>query len=87
MPGQPVLLRYGPKVVLEQVVTNAAGEVEKVLVKAVPEWEQKIKGVIHWVSKEHSIPAKVNQYSQLLTVENVAFTAKKEGKDWLEYFN
>lgn len=87
MPGQPVILRYGPKIILERVVTNAAGEVEKVLVKAVPEYAEKIKGVIHWVSKDHSIPAKVNQYSQLLTVENVANTSKKEGKDWLEYFN
>ena len=87
MPGQPVMLRYGPKVMLEQVVTNASGEVEKVLVKAVPEYAEKIKGILHWVSKDHSVPARVNQYSQLLTVENVANTAKKEGKDWLEYFN
>lgn len=87
MPGQPVLLRYGPKIQLERVITNAAGEVQKVLVKAVPEYDQKIKGVIHWVSKENSVPAKVNQYSQLLTVEDVANTSKKEGKDWLEYFN
>ena len=60
MPGQPVLLRYGPKIMLEEVVKNAAGEVEKVLVKAVPEYDQKIKGVIHWVSKDHSIAARVN---------------------------
>ena len=63
MPGQPVLLRYGPKIQLEEVVTNAAGEVLKVLVKAVPEYDQKIKGVIHWVSKDHSISARVNQYT------------------------
>ena len=87
MPGQPVMIRYGPKILLEKVVTNAAGEVVKVLVKAVPEYAEKIKGVIHWVSKEHSVSARVNQYSQLLTVENVGFTAKKEGKDWLSYFN
>ena len=54
------MLRYGPKIQLERVITNAAGEVQKVLVKAVPEYDQKIKGVIHWVSKENSVPAKVN---------------------------
>ena len=54
------MLRYGPKIMLEEVVKNAAGEVEKVLVKAVPEYDQKIKGVIHWVSKDHSIAARVN---------------------------
>jgi len=43
--------------------------------------------VIHWVSKEHSVQARVNQFANLLTVENVANIAKKENKDWLEYFN
>lgn len=36
MPGQVVCLRYGPFVQMEEVVKNAAGEVEKVRVKVVP---------------------------------------------------
>ena len=35
MPGQPVCLRYGPFVKMEDVVTNAAGEVVKVRVRAI----------------------------------------------------
>ena len=71
MPGQPVCLRYGPFVKMEDVVTNAAGDVVKVRVRAIPQPAEKVKGVIHWVSKNNSIPAIVNQYSNLLTVENV----------------
>ena len=29
----------------------------------------------------------MNEYDRLLTVEDVAKTSKKEGKDWLEYYN
>lgn len=89
MPGQVVCLRYGPFVELVEVVKDASGSVEKVKVKVRPaeSLEKKPKGVIHWVSKEHSIPAIVNQFSQLMTVENVGETAKKEKKPWTSYFN
>ena len=82
MPGQAVCLRYGPFVVLEEVVSE-----NKVRVKVLPNYAEKVKGVIHWVSKENSIPAIVNQYAPLLTVENVAEQAKKDGRDWLTYIN
>jgi hypothetical protein len=55
MPGQAVCLRYGPFVVLEEVVSE-----NKVRVKVLPNYAEKVKGVIHWVSKENSIPAIVN---------------------------
>ena len=87
MPGQVVCLRYGPFVKMEEIVKNAAGDVEKVRVKVLPGYSEKVKGVIHWVSKEHSIEAIVNQYSNLLTVENVGEASKKSGKPWTDYFN
>jgi len=60
MPDQVVCLRYGPFVKMEEVVKNAAGEVEKVRVSAVANPPAKVKGVIHWVSKDHSTRAIIN---------------------------
>lgn len=82
MPGQVVCLRYGPFVQLEEIVND-----NKVRVKVINNHTEKVKGVIHWVSKEHSVPCIVNQYANLLTVENVAEVSKKEGRPWTDYFN
>ena len=68
-------------------MTNASGEVEKVRVITIPKPAEKVKGVIHWVSKDNSIPAIVNQYSNLLTVENVGEQSKKDKRPWISYFN
>ena len=43
--------------------------------------------MIHWVSKDNSVPAIVNQYSNLLTVENVGEQSKKDKREWISYFN
>lgn len=86
--GQEVLLMQGPVVTLEEVVHGADGEVERIKVKAMIDFAGKTpKGVIQWVSEKHSLACHVNLYDKLLTVEDVAATSKKEGKDWLEYFN
>lgn len=53
MPGQTVCLRYGPHVRMLEVVREN-GLVSKVLVEQVTP-DKKVKGVIHWVSKEHSL--------------------------------
>lgn len=62
MKGQVVCLRYGPFIMMEEIVKRADGSIEKVRVKAIPSesLEKKVKGVIHWVSKEHAVPAIVN---------------------------
>ena len=87
MPEQVVCLRYGSFVVMESVEKDAAGNVTKVNVRAIKNHDKKVKGVIHWVSVDHSTECIVNEYDVLLLVEDVVSTAKKEGKDWLEYFN
>ena len=69
------------------MVKNADGSVQKVLVKVITNVEKKVKGVIHWVSKEHAVSAIVNQYANLLTCENVAEQSKKDGRPWTSYFN
>ena len=87
MPGQVVCLRYGPFVQMEEVVKGADGSVEKVKVRVVPMPEKKVKGVIQWVAKEHSIEAVVNQYSTLFTVENVIQEASNKNCNFTDFFN
>ena len=87
MPDQVVCLRYGPFVVLESVEKDASGNITKINVKALKDYDKKVKGVIHWVSVERSVECIVNEYDVLLNVEDVVSVSKKEGKDWLEYFN
>jgi len=58
-----------------------------VKVRQVPQPTDKVKGVIQWVAKAHSVPAVVNLYNPLMTVEDVNTDAKKNNVDWLTYFN
>jgi len=82
-PDQPVMLRYGPIVKLVGIEKNADGSTNHVKVEVLPEYKEKIKGVIHWVSKEHSSSIQANLYSVHFKVENVA----KEGDKWLDAIN
>lgn len=86
MPDQIVCLRYGPFVKMQKVVKEG-GKVTKVLVEVVDKPEGKVKGVIHWVSKEHSVPCVINQYNVLFTVEDVIGESSKQNKDYLEFLN
>ena len=49
--------------------------------RIVKDFEGKLKGYIHWVSKEHSINAEVRLYNYLFTVPELP----KEG--WIEKIN
>lgn len=60
MPGQIVCLRYGPFVRLTEIVKGTDGKIIKVLVEEIAKPDGKVKGVIHWVSKDHSISCRVN---------------------------
>jgi glutaminyl-tRNA synthetase len=85
MPGQTVCLRYGPHVRMLEVVREN-GLVSKVLVEQVTP-DKKVKGVIHWVSKEHSLTCQVNQYNVLLTEEDVIGAAIKANCDFTKFVN
>lgn len=84
MPGQIVCLRYGPFVRMLDVV-KSEGVITKVLVEVVP--ETKVKGVIHWVSKEHSLPCHMNQYNVLLNEEDALAAAAKQKCDFTKFVN
>jgi len=51
---------------------------------------RKVKGVIHWVSEQYSIPAEVRLYERLFAVENPEDEAKKNDNDdshFLDFLN
>jgi glutaminyl-tRNA synthetase len=74
-PQQPVFLKYGPIVELVEIVKNDDGSLNHVKVKILPNYAQKLKGYIHWVSKDHSVDAIVRLYNYL-------FKVKEVGDDW-----
>jgi len=49
-----------------------------------PESNRKVKGTLHWVSVEHSIPAEVRLYDRLFMVEN---PGEEKDKDFRELLN
>jgi len=76
------MLRYASVIKLEEVVEGANGEIEIVKVKLV-KTEEKPKGVIQWVSKDHAVDAEVRLINLLFTIEEPM--SKKD--KWNEYIN
>ena len=48
-----------------------------------PESNRKVKGTLHWVSVEHSIPAEVRLYDRLFTIENPGESKDADFRDLL----
>ncbi|MDR2968483.1 MAG: glutamine--tRNA ligase/YqeY domain fusion protein [Tannerellaceae bacterium] len=70
---------------------NANGEVEEIYAEYDPETKsgmpdsgRKVKGTLHWVSVEHSLPAEVRLYDRLFMVEN---PSEEKDKDFKELLN
>ena len=88
-PGREVRLRYGYVIKCEDVIKNEQGEVVELrctcdfetLGGSTPDG-RKVRGIIHWVSAEHAVPAEVRLYDRLFTIENPA-----EVEDYVEYVN
>lgn len=68
---QPVCLKYGPVVKLLQVIKGPNGDVDHVKVQILKDFNQKLKGYIHWVSQDHSEEAVVRLYNYLFTGQEV----------------
>ncbi|HTV90040.1 MAG TPA: glutamine--tRNA ligase/YqeY domain fusion protein [Stellaceae bacterium] len=73
-PGREVRLRYGYFVTCRAAVTDAAGNVIELRCTYDPATKggnapdgRKVRGTIHWVSAEHSVPAAVRLYEPLFT--------------------
>ena len=80
---QPVCLKYGPVIKLVSIVMKEDGSIDHAKVEILPDYDQKLKGYIHWVSKENSITATANLYSVLFTIEDI----NKVGDKWADYID
>lgn len=73
-PGGEVRLRYSYVIKCDEVIKNAAGAVVELRCSIDPATlgqnpvGRKVKGVIHWISAEHAVPAEVRLYERLFTV-------------------
>jgi glutaminyl-tRNA synthetase len=89
--GREVRFRWAYFLTCHDVVKDAAGEIVEIHCTYDPETKggdspdgRKVKGTIHWVSAEKSIPAEIRLYDRLFTVE------KPDGdkdKDFNEFLN
>ncbi len=77
--GKEVRLRNAYVIKAERVEKDAAGEITAIFCTYDPETlskdpadGRKVKGVIHWVSAAHALPAEVRLYDRLFSVANPA---------------
>lgn len=88
--GREVRLRNSYVIKCEEVIKNEQGEVVELLCTYDPETlgknpeGRKVKGVIHWVSEEHAVPAEVRLYENLFTDPN---PDGKKDVNFLEHIN
>ncbi len=91
-PGQEVRLKFAYYVTCTGVKKDAAGNVTELTCTYDPStrggWSQdgrKVKGTIHWVSAERSIPAEIRLYEHLFTKESPDDIP--EGMDYRDFIN
>lgn len=77
-PGQMVRLKSGFIIKCDDFVKDAAGNVTELRCTYFPESRSgsdtsglQVKGVIHWVSAQHAIPAEVRLYDRLFVTEDM----------------
>ena len=78
-PGREVRLRYAYYVTCTDVIKDQQGNVTELRCSYDPESRggkspdgRKVKGTIHWVSKQHALPVQVNLYDRLFNTPNPA---------------
>ena len=91
-PGGEVRLRYGYIIRCDEVIKDASGEVVELRCTYDPlslgggsSDGRKVKGIIHWVSAPHAVPAEVMLFDRLFAAENPDETA--EGGTFLDNLN
>ena len=90
VPGGEVRLRYSYVIKCDEVIKDAAGKVvelrcslDNATLGKNPQG-RKVKGVIHWVSAEHALPAEIRLYDRLFTV---ARPDTDKERDFHEFIN
>lgn len=91
-PGAEVRLRYGYIVKCVDVIKDDNGEVIELRCTYDPDTRsggsqegRKVKGIIHWVSAAHSVPAEVRLYDRLFVTADP--TAEREHRDFKTFLN
>ena len=76
-PGKEVRLRYAYIIKCEEIIKDAAGNIEKLICtydidtkSGSGKSDKKVKGTIHWVSAKHAVKAEVRLYDRLFNVPN-----------------
>ncbi len=64
-------------------ITEVYAEYDPQTKSGMPESNRKVKGTIHWVSVEHSLPAEVRIYDRLFNVENPSEEKETDFRDLL----
>lgn len=93
-PGGEVRLRYGYLIRCDEVVKDpATGEITELRCTYDPlslgggsSDGRKVKGIIHWVSAEHAVPAEVRLFDRLFAVESPD-EVQTEGGSFLDNLN
>ncbi|MCK4979684.1 MAG: glutamine--tRNA ligase, partial [Candidatus Delongbacteria bacterium] len=90
-PGNYVKLRKSYIVKCTEITKKENDEIDTVYCDLVPDSQKsmkvndkKVKGIIHWVSSDHSIDAEVRMYDKLFTKEN---PLEDKNIDFKEYVN
>jgi glutaminyl-tRNA synthetase len=91
-PGKEVRLRYGYIIRCDEVIKDAEGQVVELRCSYDAESAhggssdgRKIKGIIHWVSVQHAIPAEIRLFDRLFLKEDMG--NMEEGKEFKDYLN
>lgn len=90
-PGQEVRLKnayivkcIGTKKDEQGNILEIYAEYDPLTKSGMPESNRKVKGTLHWVSAEYSLPAEVRLYDRLFSVEN---PGEEKDKDFRELLN
>jgi len=90
VPGGEARLRYSYVIRCDEAIKDATGNVVELRCTIDPETlgknpqGRKVKGVIHWLSAEHALPAEIRLYDRLFTV---AEPDSDKARDFLEFIN
>ena len=89
-PGQEVRLKNAYIVKCTGCKKDADGNILEIYAEydshtrsGMPEANRKVKGTLHWVSVEHSVPAEVRLYDRLFSVENPSEEKDADFRDLL----
>ena len=74
-------MKYGPVIQLVEVVKKADGSIDHLKVKVLQDFKEKLKGYIHWVTKDLSVDVELRLFGYLFDCQDV------KDEDWEQHIN